>query len=94
MDRYRDDWHPQGRVWVRDLANVFGLGFFPPSYPLSQKGGVWGGVESQAVRSSKNRIWFPEIKNKARGKGTIGGRAQLCELGKHMFTSKKHFALP
>lgn len=81
MDRNRDDWHPQGRVWVRDLANVFGLVwvFFPP-YPPSQKGG--GGVESQAGRSSKNRIWFPEIKNKVRGKGAIGGRAQMRALVK------------
>lgn len=55
---------------------------FFPLYPPSQKGGWGWGVESEAVRSSKNRIWFPEIKNKARGKGAIEGRAQLCVLVK------------
>lgn len=28
--------------------------------------------ESHSVRSSERGIWFPEIKNKARGKGAIG----------------------
>lgn len=82
MDRNRDGWHPQGRVWVRDLANVFGLVwvFFSPLILPPRKGE--GGVESQAARSSKNRIWFPEIKNKVRGKGAIGGRAQMRALVK------------
>lgn len=54
---------PQDKVWVSDLANV---GFFF-SLPEREKK-----LESHAVRSSKRGIWFPEIKNKTRGKGAIG----------------------
>lgn len=42
------------------------LFFFFPSQKEKKK------LESHAVRSSKRRTWFPEIKNKARGKGAIG----------------------
>lgn len=54
---------PRDKVWVSDLANV-GV-FFPPRKRKKK-------LESHAVRSSKRGIWFPEIKNKARGKGAIG----------------------
>lgn len=53
---------PQDKVWVSDEATV---GFFP--LPEREKK-----LESHAVRRSKRGIWFPEIKNKARGKGAIG----------------------
>lgn len=60
---------PQAEVWVSDLANV---GFL--SLPEREEK-----IESHAVRSSKTGRWFPEIKNKARGKGAIGRQSPAAQ---------------
>lgn len=76
---------PQDKSWVSDLANV---GLPPPLPPRKRE----KKLESHAVKSSKRGLWFPEIKNKARGRGAIGA-APSCTWGKHMLTFKKqHFA--
>lgn len=50
-------------------------------------------IESHAVRSSKRGRWFPEIKNKARGKGAIGRQIPAAHGETHVPFSKAALCL-
>lgn len=98
LNRNGDDWHPQGMVWVRDLANAFGLVGLswvspPPHRILSPR--KWGEEWNlKQVRSSTKGIWFPEIKNKSKRKRAPLEAEPSCARWKHMLTFKKPSAPP